>query len=229
VRELAPGLYSALPDRAVAAPYDRKAAIYDAIVGRSIYHRLFWGTSAQAYSRFARLALEAAGDGCFAEAGCGSLLFTAPMYRDFRGPFALLADRSIQMLRRATARIRSRGGDPPERVAFLHADIATLPIRSGIFPSILCLNVLHVPCETDAIIAELFRVLVPGRGRLFVSALVRSGRWSDKYMAALYGTGELGVPRTLDELQWSVGGRWGVIESSRMEGNMSFLVVRHGG
>ena len=188
-----------------------------------------WGSSARAYSRFARAAFDAAGEECFAEAGCGSLLFTAPMYREPRGAFALLADRSVQMLRRAARRVGSDTGGSPDGVAFLHSDIAALPVRAGMFSSILCLNVLHVPCDAEAITAEFARVLIPGRGRLFVSSLVRSGRWSDSCMAALHRAGELAAPVTVDELQRRVAGRWAVVESAAVQGNMCFLVVRHAG
>ncbi len=229
VREIGPRFYTALPEVAAAAPYDRKAVVYDAIVGRSLYHRLLWGTSARAYSRFARAAFDAAGDGCFAEAGCGSLLFTAPMYREPRGAFALLTDRSVQMLRRAARRLGSDDGSSPDGVAFLHSDIAALPVRAGMFSSILCLNVLHVPCDAEAITAEFSRVLIPGRGRLFVSSLVRSGRWPDACMAALHRAGELAAPVTVDELQRRVAGRWAVVESAAVQGNMCYLVVRHAG
>lgn len=229
VREVNSGFFTALPADAIAAPYDRRAMVYDAVVGRSIYHRIFWGTSAPAYTRFARVALEAAGDGCFAEAGCGSLLFTSPMYREFRGTFALLVDRSAQMLRRAMKRLSSDDGRIPDGVAVLHADVAALPVRPGVFSSLLSLNLLHVPCDAAAITAEFSRILMPGRGRLFVSALVRSGRWSDAYMTALYRMGELAAPITLDELCVRVADRWGIVESAMVEGNMCFVVVRHAG
>src|SRR5687767_14019458 len=123
------------------AHYDRRAVVYDAVVGRSFYHRIFWGTSAQSYSRFARHALDAAGDGCFAEAGCGSLLFSAPMYRNSRAECVVLADRSLQMLERARKRLAAANGVVPAGIALVHSDIAAMPVRSGVFASVLCLNV----------------------------------------------------------------------------------------
>jgi hypothetical protein len=90
-------------------------------------------------------------------------------------------------------------------------------------------NVLHVPCDAEAITTEFSRTLMPGRGRLFVSSLVRSGRWSDACMSMLHRMGELGPPVTRDELCERLAGGWGVVESTRVEGNMCFVVVRHAG
>ena len=215
--------------RRTVAPYDRKAAAYDAIVGRPVYHRVFWGTSTQSFGRFGRAALEAAGDGPFAEVGCGSLLFTAPMYREVRARSVALVDRSMGMLRRGRRRLGSAERPLPAGITMLHADGAALPLRRGIFPAILSLNLLHVPCDRSAIVAECARSLLPGRGRLFVTSLVRSGRWSDGWLSMLHRAGELAAPLTVDQLRETVAGRWALIESVSLEGNMCFLVVRHGG
>lgn len=212
-----------------AAPYDRKAAVYDAIVGRPAYHRVFWGTSPRSFARFGRAALEAAGDGPFGEVGSGSLLFTAPMYRDARAGSVALVDRSMGMLRRGRKRIGSPDSPLPSGIAMVQADGAVLPLRAGIFSAILSLNLLHVPCDRAAIVAECARCLLRGRGRLFVTSLVRSGRWSDAWLSLLHRAGELGTPLTLDQLRETVAGQWAVIESERLEGNMCFLVVRHAG
>jgi hypothetical protein len=44
-------------------------------------------------------------------------------------------------------------------------------------------------------------------------------------MAALHRMGELAAPVTRDELGAKAAGRWGVVESATVEGNMCFLVV----
>lgn len=212
-----------------AAPYDRKAAVYDAIVGRPAYHRVFWGTSPQSFARFGRAALEAAGDGPFAEVGCGSLLFTAPMYREVRARSVSLIDRSMGMLSRGRRRLGAAESPPAAGIAVVHADGAALPLRPGTLSAILSLNLLHVPCDRTGIVAEYARCLLPGRGRLFVSSLVRSGRWSDAWLSILHRTGELGAPLTLEHLCETVAGGWATIESVSLEGNMCFLVVRHAG
>jgi hypothetical protein len=47
-------------------------------------------------------------------------------------------------------------------------------------------------------------------------------------MGVLHRMGELAAPVTLDEMRARVAGRWGVVESTKVEGNMCFLTVRHG-
>jgi SAM-dependent methyltransferase len=229
VREVAHGLYTALPEEIWSAPYDRKAAWYDAVLSWSIYHRVMWGTSPLLFTEFGKQAFDAAGRGPFAEVGCGSLLFTSRMYHDGRDVPVTVIDRSLPMLHRAIKRLGANSGRAPDDVVALHADATALPVRSGIFASILSLNLLHVPCDRPAIVAEFGRTLIPGRGRLFMSSLIRSGRWSDAYLAMLHRAGEFDVPLTLDELCETVSSRWGVVESTRVVGNMSFLVVRHAG
>lgn len=212
-----------------AAPYDRKAAVYDAIVGRPAYSRVFWGTSPRSFARFGRAALEAAGDGPFGEVGCGSLLFTAPMYRDAGAGSVALVDRSMGMLSRGRKRLESPDRALPAGIAMVQADGAAMPLRTGIYSAILSLNLLHVPCDRTAIVAEWAGCLLPGRGRLFVTSLVRSGRWSDAWLSFLHRAGELASPVTREQLCETVAGRWAVIESVALEGNMCFLVVRHAG
>ena len=129
IRQLGPSLFSSLPDADRAAPYDRKAALYDAVVGRESYQRLMWGTSPGTFRRLAAAALEDADGGWFAEAGCGSLLFTYEMHRAGQGPRTLLMDRSLGMLRRGVARLAPRGGAPRGNLVLLQADLADVPIR----------------------------------------------------------------------------------------------------
>ena len=220
-------VWSALSASEGAASYDRKAAMYDAIVGRSLYQRVFWGTSAAAYGRFAGLALEDAGGGRFAEVGCGSLLFTHRLHRERGDPSTVLVDRSLSMLQRAARRLRLDATSAARLPALLHADAARAPLRAGVLRSILCLNLLHVPCDAIAIAREFGRLLEPGRGRLFVSCLVRTGRWADAYMRILVRAGELRKPWTVAELERAVAADWGTIESARVAGSMCFMVIRH--
>ena len=227
VQEIEPGLYSALPECVQPASYDRRAAMYDAVLSLPFYHRLAWGASIQAYARFATEALKVADTGHFAEVGCGSLLFSAGIYKESHAASALLVDRSIGMLQRGLRRIRSQGVST--KVVLLQADGGSLPVHAASLTSILSMNLLHVPCERRAVVAEFRRTLVPGQGRVFVSALVRSGRWSDGYLKMLHRAGELDTPMTREDLAELLTDGWGTIESMSQEGNMAFAVVRHSG
>ena len=223
---LQPGLYTAFNENEGAAPYDRGSLMYDAVLRWSLYHRLAWGSSMRGYAEFARDAFESAGGGGFAEIGCGSLLFTAAMYRQKSSASALLIDRSLQMLRRG---IRRLGAARPEGVVALHASGDDVPVLPKVFSSILCLNLLHVACDRKAIVSEFRRTLAPQNGRLFVSALVKAGRWSDASIRFLQSTGEFGAPLTPEKLAETVAGNWGRVESMRVDGNMAYVVVRHAG
>ena len=110
------------------APYDRKAAVYDRVVGARAYNRVIWGTSTTAYRKFASEAL-ASGTGPMLDAGCGSAVFTAGVYRRASRPLVLV-DRSIGMLVRAHGalggaylRVLQRAGEvgPPASLAELTA------------------------------------------------------------------------------------------------------------
>src|SRR5215218_6533602 len=80
LRSAGNGVVSALSADDAGAPYDRKAAVYDRVVGTRAYNRLVWGTSTAAYREFACEAL-ASGTGPMLDAGCGSAVFTAGVYR----------------------------------------------------------------------------------------------------------------------------------------------------
>jgi SAM-dependent methyltransferase len=151
------------------------------------------------------------------------------LHRAASGPPTVLADRSLRMLERGAERLGMNGQEPRHNVALLHADASGLPLDSGVFRSILSLNLLHVPCDAAAIVRELGRLLQPAHGRLFLSCLVRSGRWSDAYMSLLHRAGELREPWMLHDLERAATGSWGVVESSRVEGNMCYMVIRRSG
>jgi hypothetical protein len=122
------GVVSALPTDDAGAPYDRKAAVYDRVVGARAYNRVVWGTSTAAYREFASEAL-ASGSGPMLDAGCGSALFTAGVYRRASRPLVLV-DRSVGMLVRASGRLQ---GVP---AGFVQADLSDLPFAPGCFTTV---------------------------------------------------------------------------------------------
>src|SRR5262245_699453 len=97
IRLVEDGIYSVLPDSADQAHYDRRAALYDLIVGANLYHKVMWGTTSRSYTEFAGRAIRSMPRGKIADAGCGSLLFTAQAYIESDKQI-IAFDQSLNML-----------------------------------------------------------------------------------------------------------------------------------
>jgi SAM-dependent methyltransferase len=198
------------------------AAGYDRMVGSPRYNRFVWGNDPRSYVAFAAAALAAAGAGPFLDAGCGSLLFTADLYRRAEAPIIAL-DRSTAMLSRARGRLDAPAG----HTLLIRGDLLALPLRPERFTSILCLGVLHqfAPAQASALVDGLSALLVPG-GQLFLTCLVAAGRWpGDRYLALLHRAGEIARPYTIGELRQ-------LLEQTRSErlsyatkGNLAYAVL----
>lgn len=202
VRLVDDGIYSVLPADAPAHRYDSRAGAYDRLVGSRAYNRVLWGNATRGYAAFARAALAAAGDGPFLDAGCGSLLFTAGVYRPAGAPIVAL-DRSLGMLRRARARLAGPTGTPPAHITLLQGDLFDLPFRPATFRAILSMGIVHL--FASAAVAELVsglgRLLTPD-GRLSLTSLVQNGRpLGDRYLGLIHRAGEIAPPRGGDELR----------------------------
>jgi SAM-dependent methyltransferase len=206
------GILSALPPGDEGAPYDRRAVVYDRLIGSPLYNRLAWGTHPSQYASFATEAL-AAGDGPYLDAGCGTLVFTAAAYRRATRPLVLV-DRSLGMLRRGAERL---GGAP---ATLVQADIHDLPFERGHFTTIGCFAMLHVLSDPWAALAGL-RERLPSGGRLFASMLVADG--SAAYLKALHRAGEVGPPRRTAELATTARSLFGGSVQVGRTGSMAWL------
>lgn len=191
VRPAGGGALSALPAGDEGAPYDRKAAIYDRVVGARVYNRAVWGASPAEYADFASEAL-ASGTGPMLDAGCGSAVFTAGVHRRAARPLVLV-DRSLGMLVRAGGRL---DGAP---ATLVQADLLDLPFAPGTFSTVSCFGTLHVLADPWAALAALWRQVAPG-GRMFASMLVTDRAVGGAYLRVLQRAGEVGPPRCLAEL-----------------------------
>lgn len=193
------GIWSVLPPNAPPHPYDARARLYDLLVGSAAYNRFFWGSSPGKYARFAQYAVEA-GEGWHLEAGCGSLVFSAPAYAHRPGRPAVLLDHSLGMLRRARQRLDVLAPRREAPVHLLQADLFDLPFRDAAFDTVLSLGMLHLFARPEGMLAELRRVLAPA-GSCFVSSLVLGNRWGDRYLRFLSRAGEVAPPRTRREVE----------------------------
>jgi len=217
LRPVEPGIVSALPAGEGGAPYDRRAALYDRVIANRAYNRLAWGADTSDYAAFAAEAL-AGGDGLFLDAGCGTAVFTAPVYRSARRPLVLV-DRSLDMLGRAAGRT------PGAPATLVQADLLDLPFAPRRFATVGCFAMLHVSDDLPAALAALRDQLAPG-GRLFASMLVSDRRMGGAYLAVLHRAGETGRPRRADDLQSAAAAVFGASAEVRRSGSMAWLRAR---
>ncbi len=224
VRLVDDGIYSVLPDAASKHHYDKRATLYDLVVGTRLYNFAMWGTSPLDYVAFARQAVTSCPAGRFLDAGCGSMLFTAPIYLECDRQI-IAFDQSLAMLKRARKRLIDLSGPVPEYILLLQADLNDLPFRPNRFLTILCMNVLHHYENAAALIQNLKDLLVEGR-HLYLTSLVSNSRFiGDRYLNALYRSGEFVRPRSGIELEEILSEALGHGVSYRLRGNMAYATT----
>lgn len=217
-------IYSVLPDYEVLHHYDKRAFLYDSIVSTRLYNLVMWGTSPRHYVQFARQALNSSDVGTFLDAGCGSLLFTAPVYV-CTNRHIVAFDQSLVMLRRARQRLIKLAGCVPDHIRLLQADLNDLPFRAKSFHTVLCLNVLHQFADGTALVSGLNELLSES-GNLYLTSLVSNERTiGDWYLEMLYRTGEFVRPRNNLELRELFLQALGQRISYREQGNMAFVTT----
>jgi len=215
-------IYSVLPDASRVHHYDKRASAYDFVVSTNLYNLAMWGSSPSDYVAFARQALTSADEGIFLDAGCGSLLFTAPLYLNSNRQI-IAFDQSLAMLRRARQRLVKLAGALPEHIRLMQSDLTDLPFRSNRFRTVLCLNVLHQFADAATLISH-FKRLLTSDGRLHLTSLVLNNRFvGDSYLKVLHATGEFVRPRSLLEVKEIFNKDFSTEVNCHAKGNMAFL------
>ncbi|HEX8307372.1 MAG TPA: class I SAM-dependent methyltransferase [Allosphingosinicella sp.] len=190
---LSHGIATVLPPDERPAGYDKIAGLYDLVVGNALYNRLVWGSWPSRYADAARSALETAAEGEVLDCACGSLCFTAGVYRTRRSDRLLLFDRSLGMLRRARRRL------PNGR--FLQGDALAMPFGDQVFETTMAWGLLHLFEAGSPLLPELRRVTAPG-GRVFATGLALAGRsLGDRMLAQLHDRGEAAEPRRWEAMR----------------------------
>ena len=224
VRLIEEDIYSVVRDDSVRHHYDKRATLYDLIVGTRLYNSVMWGASPLEYVDFARQALSSSPDGTFLDAGCGSLLFTANVYVNSSRRI-IAFDQSLAMLRRARQRLIKLSGCVPEHIRLLQTDLSDLPFRRQSFRTVLCLNVLHQFADAASLISNL-NELTTSPGNLYLTSLTSTNRTiGDCYLRALYAIGEFVRPRSEQELRQLLTKALGQEISYRVKGNMAFMIA----
>lgn len=188
--------------------YDRRAALYERVVGNRAYNRLLWGTSPATYRAFAADAVASA-DGPLLEVACGTAQFTADAYARTSREVVLL-DRSAAMLDRA--RERASG----DRVAFVQGELAALPDRR--FTTVLSMGLLHLLEDLDGGV----RQLAATGDELWVTSLVAETGIGRRYLRQLHRAGEVAAVRSAAEVTAALTAVLGAEPQVRVEGCMLF-------
>ena len=183
------------------AHYDRIAALYDAVLGTSIYNLLTWKTTPATYRAFATRVFESRASGTHVEIGCGSLLFTSHLYEQDRGRPSILIDPSIEMLRRARSRLEKNATGFPRHVVLARGDARTLDVARGTATTALSAFVMHVLNDAVPLLRALSRISQPAHSTIGVSSIFQSGGRSNVAARLLHAAGELGPLRSLSAIQ----------------------------
>jgi ubiquinone/menaquinone biosynthesis C-methylase UbiE len=207
------------------AHYDRIAPLYDFVLGTDVYNRALWKTTPAAYRAFATRVFDSRPTGTHVEIGCGSLLFTSHVYESDRGRPAILIDQSIEMLRRARARLEKPTGGFPSHVVLARGDVRTLDFPGGTATTALSAFVMHVLDDPAPLLRALSRVAQPANSTIAVSSIFKSGGRSNVALALLHAAKELAIPRSLAMIEQMMRAQIpGVLETT-VDGSVALLTV----
>ena len=223
VRVVDDNIYSVLDDSTLEHHYDRRARVYDFVLGLRLYHAVMWGCSRFEHISFARESITSHSNGRFLDAGCGSLMFTAESYLESTRPIVAF-DESLAMLRLARQRLIRLAGSFPDHITLLQGDLTDLPFRADSFQGVLCLNVFHHIADVATLIASLRRVLIT-KGQLHLSALVYNRFIGDRYLNLLHASGVIVHPRSNPELRGILNNALGDNVAYRVKGNLAFASI----
>ena len=216
-------IWSVLPEDVGEADWDSIASSYDRLARARLYSRVVWGADPADYTAYAREALAATEEGALLDVACGSLTFTDDVYARASRPVVLL-DRSLEMLRMGRERLAKRGGNP--RLVLLHADGLDLPFRDEAFATVACHGSLHAFAEIRSAVAELHRCVAPG-GKLFLTALVDTGRWIGlQWMKLLQRWSQYETILSAEEFIGIVADVTGESPNAEVRGNLVYVTSR---
>jgi ubiquinone/menaquinone biosynthesis C-methylase UbiE len=120
---------------------------------------------------------------------CGPGIYARPFARAVPRGQVIGLDRSVPMLRYASARAREEG---LTNLRLLRGDATNLPFRDGVFQAANCCGALHLFPDPARALTEIHRVLGP-RGSATLAVFRRSGTAVGKLRAdvrrKLYGVG----------------------------------------
>ena len=216
------GIYSVYPVGERPGAYDKLgvSTVYDLFACNRFYNWLMWGYSIKEYPTFCEDTISLSSDGWVLDLACGSLAFTAETYLKFNDRPVIFLDQSLNLLRKGKSRLEKLKANTAENMYFLQADALKLPFRSNVFNTIIAFNLLHCIGDVKASLSEIKRVLKIG-GHSAMTTLVKSSRWSNRYINMLAESGAL-ISRSCDELL-SDFDEMEMLVTTRINGNLAFI------
>jgi len=199
------------------------STIYDVVACNRFYNRLMWGYSIKEYAALCKDRLASSSEGWVLDLACGSLAFTAEIYANFSNRPVVFLDQSLKLLRKGKSRLEKLNGSITENMFFLHADALQLPFKENIFNTVISLNLLHCIDDVNKALKEIKRVLTYG-GNSAITTLVKSNRWSNRYLDMLAGSGAL-ISRSFGELL-SAFNDMEMQVTHKIQGNLAFIKYR---
>lgn len=181
VREIEPNIFSSI-EHSIRPTYDRKARLYEFLVGNFFYNKIMWGTRPKDYIHYAKEVLSTC-QGSVVDIGCGGLVQTSSLYAE-RPAYTVLADLSLEMLRIGKHRVLQHRGKLPDHVMFLQADAFKLPFLDCSVDNVVSFGMLHLVDDKNAFIREFLRVLKKG-GSFHITCLTNDRRFSRPYIRLL--------------------------------------------
>lgn len=211
---LSSGLWTSLPPEMRGADYDRIASGYDLLVGNPVYNRIVWGVWPRRYADAAAEALALASNGPALDCGCGSLVFTAPAYRQASPDCLILFDNSTGMMARGQRRLPLG--------TFVQGSALDMPFADSVFPTVMAWGLLHVFGSGSGLLSELRRVTGEG-GTITISTLVLGERRiANRMLGLLHRKGEAAEPETEEQVTAAFS-RHFLLECRERHGAMLFL------
>lgn len=214
-----PSIYSVLPESERVQHYDKSAVMYDRVIGNRFYNKLIWGNWPNEYHGFCLQGLNSR-KGLVLDGGCGSLVFTAKAYAQSQRP-VVLTDISLEMLRRAKARVVKLLGEVPEYMVFVQADLLKLPFHPHSFETVHSFGMMHIFEDSDAFIHALANAKKEG-GSMFVTSLSANSGFSRKYLNMLKKHEEVALCESTESLCQRITKAGPVMESKKI-GNISYF------
>jgi len=218
VRKIEPNIYTCL-DNPPQASYDRKARLYEFLVGNYFYNKIMWGTRPVDYIHYAKEVL-ATCEGTLVDVGCGGLIQTSRLYAS-RLQYTILADVSLEMLRIGKSRLLHYKERLPEQLTLLQADAFRLPFPDASIDNVVSFGMLHLFDNKQAFIQEFLRILKKG-GSFHMSALTNDRPISRAYIRLLQKRNEFAVAMSSKQIIGLVQQHTGRIQHYSI-GSMVFI------